>query len=160
MPATRATRRGVVGAADRDLRQVGDVDADAVGRGEEADGRGQDRADRPARAQIEGDQPDRQKHRDRGGGGAAGEAAGAVNRGVVERVNGNRRDGDGEDPLAQPSSHARAVVCSAGAMPGRPSRSARSSDTMPWRSARTSWLWIVSWFTWRASRKQPSERSG
>ena len=65
------------------------------------------------------------------------------------------------EPVAgYPSSQTRAVVCSVAAPPGLPSRSARSSEMTPWRSARTSWLWIVSWLTCRAKRKQPSERSG
>ena len=77
------------------------MDADAVRRCEEADGCGQDRADRATGAEVERDEPDRQKHRNRRRGQAARQAAGAVNGGVVERVNSNRRDGDGEDPLAR-----------------------------------------------------------
>ena len=49
-------------------------------------------------------------------------------------------------------------------MPARPaappSSSARSSPTVPSRSASTSCAWIVSKLTWRAKTKSPSARSG
>src|SRR5207248_2156941 len=51
-----------------------------------------------------------------------------------------------EAELMEWAAKRRFTVASVGA-PFRCSRSARSSDTTPCRSARTSWLWIVSWFT-------------
>ena len=56
------------------------------------------------------------------------------------------------------ASHSRSSVWRASRSPR--SSSARTSPAVPNRSATTSWLWIVSMFSWRECTKSPSARSG
>ena len=56
------------------------------------------------------------------------------------------------------ASQSASEVCRSGGVPD--SSSARSSPTVPSRSARTSCAWIVSKLSWRAKRKSPSASSG
>src|SRR5207247_4598265 len=55
-------------------------------------------------------------------------------------------------------SHSRSSVCRLGCTPR--SSSPRSSPTVPWRSATTSWLWIVSKFSCREQAKSPPGSCG